>query len=227
MTKKNNSVLVVAAHPDDEAIGCFGTLLKHYKFGDEINIIFLSDGVSSRGINKKKKHERKKNCLKVLKIIGLKSKNVFFLDYPDNMMDTVPLLDVIKNIEEIKKKIQPNVLYTHFSNDLNIDHRIAYQAAITASRPSKNETIKKILCFEIVSSTEWSDKNKKIFSPNYFVDISKFINRKLKALAIYDKEIKKSPNARSLENIKNLALLRGSRAGVNYAEAFFIERIQN
>jgi len=227
MTKKNNSVLVVAAHPDDEAIGCFGTLLKHYKFGDEINIIFLSDGVSSRGVNKKKKHERKKNCLKVLKIIGLKSKNVFFLDYPDNMMDAVPLLDVIKNIEEIKKKIQPNVLYTHFSNDLNIDHRIAYQAAITASRPSKNETIKKILCFEIVSSTEWSDKNKKIFSPNYFVDISKFINRKLKALAIYDKEIKKSPNARSLENIKNLALLRGSRAGVNYAEAFFIERIQN
>ena len=227
MTKKNNSVLVVAAHPDDEAIGCFGTLLKHYKFGDEINIIFLSDGVSSRGVNKKKKHERKKNCLKVLKIIGLKSKNVFFLDYPDNMMDAVPLLDVIKNIEEIKKKIQPDVLYTHFSNDLNIDHRIAYQAAITASRPSKNETIKKILCFEIVSSTEWSDKNKKIFSPNYFVDISKFINRKLKALAIYDKEIKKSPNARSLENIKNLALLRGSRAGVNYAEAFFIERIQN
>ena len=227
MIKKNNSVLVVAAHPDDEAIGCFGTLLKHYKFGDEINIIFLSDGVSSRGINKKKKHERKKNCLKVLKIIGLKSKNVFFLDYPDNMIDTVPLLDVIKNIEEIKKKIQPNVLYTHFSNDLNIDHRIAYQAAITASRPSKNETIKKILCLEIVSSTEWSDKNKQIFSPNYFVDISKFINRKLKALAIYDKEIKKSPNARSLENIKNLALLRGSRAGVNYAEAFFIERIQN
>tara|TARA_B110000305_G_scaffold89736_1_gene101206 strand:- start:332 stop:1015 length:684 start_codon:yes stop_codon:yes gene_type:complete len=227
MIKKNNSVLVVAAHPDDEAIGCFGTLLKHYKFGDEINIIFLSDGVSSRGINKKKKYERKKNCLKVLKIIGLKSKNVFFLDYPDNMIDTVPLLDVIKNIEEIKKKIQPNVLYTHFSNDLNIDHRIAYQAAITASRPSKNETIKKILCFEIVSSTEWSDKNKQIFSPNYFVDISKFINRKLKALAIYDKEIKKSPNARSLENIKNLALLRGSRAGVNYAEAFFIERIQN
>ena len=152
---------------------------------------------------------------------------MFFLDYPDNMIDTVPLLDVIKNIEEIKKKIQPNVLYTHFSNDLNIDHRIAYQAAITASRPSKNETIKKILCFEIVSSTEWSDKNKQIFSPNYFVDISKFINRKLKALAIYDKEIKKSPNARSLENIKNLALLRGSRAGVNYAEAFFIERIQN
>ena len=227
MIKKNNSVLVVAAHPDDEAIGCFGTLLKHYKFGDEINIIFLSDGVSSRGINKKKKYERKKNCLKVLKIIGLKSENVFFLDYPDNMIDTVPLLDVIKNIEEIKKKIQPNVLYTHFSNDLNIDHRIAYQAAITASRPSKNETIKKILCFEIVSSTEWSDKNKQIFSPNYFVDISKFINRKLKALAIYDKEIKKSPNARSLENIKNLALLRGSRAGVNYAEAFFIERIQN
>tara|TARA_B100000795_G_C22799213_1_gene440928 strand:- start:1123 stop:1806 length:684 start_codon:yes stop_codon:yes gene_type:complete len=226
MTEANNSVLVVAAHPDDEAIGCFGTLLKHHKFGDKINIIFLTDGVSSRGTSEKLKAERKKNCLKVLRIIGLKNKNVFFLDYPDNMMDTVPLLDVVKDIEKIKQKIKPNILYTHFSNDLNIDHRVAYQAAVTASRPTTNETVKKIFCFEVLSSTEWSDKNKQIFSPNYFVDISKFIHKKLKALKIYDKEIKKSPNARSLENIKNLASIRGSAIGTYHAEAFFIERIQ-
>ena len=226
MVKKNNSVLVVAAHPDDEAIGCFGTLLNHYKLGDIINIIFLTDGVSSRGNSKKNKDGRKKNCLKVLSVLGLKKNNVFFLDYPDNMMDSVPLLDVVKNIEKIKQKIKPNIIYTHFSNDLNIDHRVAYQAAVTASRPTTNETVKKIFCFEILSSTEWSDKNKQIFSPNYFVDISKFINKKIKALKIYDKEIKKSPNARSLENIKNLASIRGSSIGTYYAEAFFIERIQ-
>ena len=226
MVKKNNSVLVVAAHPDDEAIGCFGTLLNHYKLGDIINIVFLTDGVSSRGNSKKNKDERKKNCLKVLSVLGLKKNNVFFLDYPDNMMDSVPLLDVVKNIEKIKQKIKPNIIYTHFSNDLNIDHRVAYQAAVTASRPTTNETVKKIFCFEILSSTEWSDKNKQIFSPNYFVDISKFINKKIKALKIYDKEIKKSPNARSLENIKNLASIRGSSIGTYYAEAFFIERIQ-
>ena len=226
MIKKNNSVLVVAAHPDDEAIGCFGTLLNHYKLGDKINIIFLTDGVSSRGKSEKNKERRKKNCLKVLSALGLKKNNVFFLDYPDNMLDTVPLLDVIKDIEEIKQKIKPNILYTHFSNDLNIDHRIAYQAAVTASRPTTNETVKKIFCFEILSSTEWSDKNKQIFSPNYFVDISKFINKKIKALKIYDKEIKKSPNARSLENIKNHASTRGSTIGTYYAEAFFVERIQ-
>lgn len=223
--KKNNSVLVVAAHPDDEAIGCFGTLLKHFENKDEINVIFLTDGVSSRGINIKNKEERKKNCLKVLKIIGLTDKNVFFLNFPDNKMDTIPLLDVVQEIEKIKKKIKPNILYTHFSNDLNIDHRIAYQAAITASRPSPKESVRKIFCFEILSSTEWSDKNKNIFLPNYFVDISKFINKKLNAIKIYDKEIKKSPNARSLENIKNLASLRGSTVGAYYAEAFYIERI--
>lgn len=223
--KKNNSVLVVAAHPDDEAIGCFGTLLRHFENKDKINIVFLADGVSSRGINIRDKEERKKNCLKVLKIIGLTNENVFFLDYPDNMMDTVPLLNIVKEIEKIKKKIKPTIMYTHFSNDLNVDHRIAYQAAITASRPSPSETIKKIFCFEILSSTEWGDKNKEIFSPNFFIDISKFINKKLQAIKIYDKEIKKSPNARSLENIKNLASFRGSTVGAYYAEAFFIERI--
>lgn len=224
MTKKYNSVLVVAAHPDDEAIGCFGSLLKHYKLGDIINIIFLTDGVSSRGRNIKNSQIRKQNCIKVLNFIGLKKNNVFFLDYPDNKLDSVPLLDVVKNIESIKKKIKPNIIYTHFSNDLNIDHRIAYQAAITASRPTNGETVKKIFCFEVLSSTEWSDKNKKTFSPNYFVDISKFISQKIKALKIYDKEIQKSPNARSIENIKNLAILRGSASGFFYAEAFFIER---
>ena len=222
--KKKNSVLVVAAHPDDEAIGCFGTLLKHYKAGDKINVIFLTDGVSARGINKNNADNRKKNCLKVLNFIGLKSRNIFFLNYPDNMTDTVPLLNIIKDIENLKKKIKPNILYTHFSNDLNIDHRIAYQAAMTASRPKNGETIKKIFCFEVLSSTEWADKNRETFSPNYFVDISNFINKKLKALKIYDKEIQKSPNARSIESIKNLALLRGSTNGYFYAEAFFVER---
>ena len=133
----------------------------------------------------------------------------FSLDYPDNMMDTVPLLDVIKDIEKIKQKIKPNILYTHFSNDLNIDHRVAYQAAVTASRPTTNETVKKIFCFEVLSSTEWSDKNKQIFSPNNVINIITFDNN----LNMYDKEIKKSPNADILENIKNLASIRGSAIG--------------
>ena len=99
MLKKKNSVLVVAAHPDDEAIGCFGALLNHFTLGDEINIIFLTDGVSSRGDNKKNKLERKKNCLKVLNLIGLSEKNIFFMDYPDNMIDTVALLNIVQDID--------------------------------------------------------------------------------------------------------------------------------
>ena len=155
MLKKKNSVLVVAAHPDDEAIGCFGALLNHFTLGDEINIIFLTDGVSSRGDNKKNKLERKKNCLKVLNLIGLSEKNIFFMDYPDNMIDTVPLLNIVQDIEKIKKKIRPNILYTHFSNDLNVDHRVAYQASVTASRPVPNETVKKILCFVFQTTFLW------------------------------------------------------------------------
>ena len=222
---KKNSVLVVAAHPDDEALGCFGTLLKHRSQGDKINLIFLTDGVSSRKKNNKNKLERRKNCIKAAKLLDLNENNIFFLDYPDNKMDSVPLLDVVKDIEKIKKKIMPNTIYTHFSNDLNIDHRIAFQAAVTSSRPKENETVKKIFCFEILSSTEWADKSKIAFNPNYFVDISKHINTKINALKFYEKEMMKKPNSRSIENIKNLSSYRGSTVGMNYAEAFFIERL--
>ncbi len=222
---KKNSVLVVAAHPDDEALGCFGTLLKHRSQGDKINLIFLTDGVSSRKKNNKNKLERRKNCIKAAKLLDLNENNIFFLDYPDNKMDSVPLLDVVKDIEKIKKKIMPNTIYTHFSNDLNVDHRIAFQAAVTSCRPKENETVKKIFCFEILSSTEWADKSKIAFNPNYFVDISKYINTKINALKFYEKEMMKKPNSRSIENIKNLSSYRGSTVGMNYAEAFFIERL--
>ena len=225
MTKKN-SVLVIAAHPDDEALGCFGTLLKHRSKGDKINIIFLTDGVSSRKkIIKKKSLLEEKNCLKVAKLLKLNERNIFFLDYPDNMLDTIPLLNVVKNIEKIKNKIFPDIIYTHFSNDLNIDHRIAFQAAVTSSRPKKNETVKKIFCFEILSSTEWACKNKIAFNPNYFVDISQHINKKISALKLYKKEMMKKPNTRSIENVKNLSSYRGSTVGMNFAEAFFVERM--
>ena len=226
MTKKN-SVLVIAAHPDDEALGCFGTLLKHRSKGDKINLVFLTDGVSSRKKNNKEKIKRRKNCIKAAKLLDLNKDNIFFLDYPDNMMDSVPLLNVVRDIEKIKKKIMPDTIYTHFSNDLNVDHRIAFQAAVTSSRPKENETVKKIFCFEILSSTEWADKNKIVFNPNYFVDISEYIDIKINALKFYEKEMMNKPNSRSIENVKNLSSFRGSTVGMNFAEAFFIERIND
>jgi N-acetylglucosamine malate deacetylase 1 len=125
----------------------------------------------------------------------------------------------------MKKIIKPNILYTHFSNDLNVDHRFAYQAAITANGLTPEETIKKILCFEILSSTKGSDKNKQIFCLNYPIDISKFLDKKLAALKIYGEEIKKSPNFRLLESAKNPDPVKGSSIGTYYAEAFFVERI--
>jgi len=226
MKMQKNTVLVVAAHPDDETLGCYGTLCLHKENNDNIYIIFLTNGVSARIRSKNESARiRKKNALKALSVIGLKEKNIFFLNYPDNRTDSVALLSIIKEIEKIKSEIKPNIVYTHFSNDLNIDHRVAFNATITACRPWDGETVKKILCFETLSSTEWSDQNKTSFKPNYFIDISKFIGKKIKALKCYKSEIRKSPNARSLENVKNLSKYRGNTIGVKYAEAFYIERI--
>ena len=120
----------------------------------------------------------------------------------------------------MKKKIKPNILYSHFSNDLNVDHRVAYHEAIITNRPTPEETVKKILCFEILSNTEWSDKNKQIIYPNYPIDILKFFDKKIATSKIYSEEIKKSPNSRSLESSKNLAPVNGSSIGTYYAEPF-------
>ena len=223
-------VVIVAAHPDDEILGCGGTIVKHIKKGDKVSSIILSKGVTSRYDKETKKlkisnYKKKLNTetIKANKVIGVK--NIFIEDLPDNNFDSVNLLDIIKILEKYFKKIKPTVIYTHSNVDLNIDHQIVFRAVITASRPKPLNTIKKIFSFEIPSSTDWSfGHNTKNFSPNYFVNIEKEINKKLKALKQYKSEMTKFPNSRSLENIKNLSLVRGSTVGFKAAEAFEIVR---
>ncbi len=222
-----NNILVVAAHPDDEALGCSGTLALHSLKNDNISIVFMTNGVSSRNLNESKNeaNKRKKNSIRASKILDIKEKNIFFLNYPDNQMDTVPLLEIVKEIEKIINKCNPNIVYTHFKNDLNIDHKITYHAVITACRPLPKSNIEKILLFEVLSSTDWSSKISSSFQPNFFVDITKSIKKKINVLKKYKNEIRKNPHSRSLDNVKNLAKFRGSSIGVNYAEAFMVERI--
>mgnify|MGYP001347914568 CR=1 FL=1 len=219
------NILVVAAHPDDEVLGCGGTLYKLRKKGAKITTLFLSDGESSRKKPKISKliQDRKKQAFKAGKIIGIKK--IIFGDFPDNSMDSIPILKVIQFIERQIKIIKPDTVFTHFESDLNVDHQIASKSVITACRPMRNQTVKTILFFEILSSSEWniSSKNKS-FKPNYFVDITKSINFKIQALKCYKKEMKKWPHPRSLKGIKTLAEWRGASSGYKAAEAFILGR---
>ena len=216
-----NTVLVCVAHPDDETIGCGGTIAKHVSNGDKVFCISMTDGVSSRkkynSSDVKKRQYSKKKAEKILGFKWIKNLKQF----PDNKLDSVSLLEIIKVIENAKRKIKPNIVYTHFPEDLNIDHRLVAEATLTAFRPTK-KNFDKILAFEIPSSTDFRYFKKKIFSPNYFSDISKFWNIKKKALLAYKQELQQTPDSRSLYGIETLAKFRGVQNGLKYAEGFKI-----
>jgi LmbE family N-acetylglucosaminyl deacetylase len=220
------SILVVIAHPDDETIGCGGAISNHVKNGDKVHCVYMSDGVSSR---EKKKNDllinkRKNNAIRAAKILGFKWLFEFSGRFSDNKMDNVSLLKIVKVIEDIKKKINPHIIYTHFPYDLNVDHQAVANATMTAFRPQSDERWEKILSFEIPSSTDFAYFKNKSFSPNYFININKFWKKKKKALLCYGNEIKKYPNSRSLKGIEILSRLRGVESGLNQAEAFQILR---
>jgi LmbE family N-acetylglucosaminyl deacetylase len=219
-----NRILVVAAHPDDEILGCGGTLAKHINNGDSVRVLFLSDGVNSRessDLNELK--IRKINASKACEIIGIN--DLSFADFPDNKLDTVPLIDIVKCIENDLKNFKPNLVYTHSNLDLNIDHQIVNRALITATRPQIDCSVKTILAFEVLSSTEWFfSENVPAFKPNWFEDISFTLDKKISAIKIYKDELRAYPHPRSLKSIKNLAEIRGASVGVNAAEAFSLIR---
>jgi LmbE family N-acetylglucosaminyl deacetylase len=219
---KKENIIVFAAHPDDEVLGCGGAMKKFSKTHDVISV-FFSTGITSRSNKNSNKsiNKLKEDCIKCNKILG--TKKIIFLDFDDNKMDIYPRLEIIKKIEEILNRYKPSLIFTHNFSDLNIDHEIVSKSVVTACRPNKNNNkIKKILFFETLSSSEWSiDRN---FKPNYYIDITKYISSKIKAMSKYKSEIQKSPMPRSLDNIKTLAKLRGSEINKNFAEAFSLYR---
>jgi len=218
------TVLVVAAHPDDEALGCAGTMAKHADQGDEVHVIFMADGVTSRG---EESHEELKirNLSAERACAELKVQSVNYLCFPDNQMDSVPFLDIVRKLEELIAKISPHIIYTHHIGDLNIDHRITNQAVLTACRPIPGQSVKQISTFEVLSSTEWQDPGYQPFTPNRFVDISKYLKVKISALNAYNQELRPTPHSRSIENVIQLASYRGNSIGCVAAEAFMVVRI--
>ena len=220
------NILIIVAHPDDEVLGCGGTIAK-LSHDYDIYTLILGEGITSRDIpNEEKKEELKelkKQSDEANKILGVKK--VFFEDFPDNRFDTVPLLDIIKSIEKVIQKIKPEEIFTHHYGDLNIDHQIVHKAVLTATRPVADYTVKKILLFEVLSSTEWNYQNQNnAFTPNTYIDISDTLNKKLVAMKCYKSEIRDYPHPRSLEAIEILAKKRGVEVGLKYAEAFNLIR---
>jgi LmbE family N-acetylglucosaminyl deacetylase len=224
-----NTVIVIAAHPDDEVLGCGGTIAKHVHDGDEVHVLILAEGITSRDYTRDRKG-RVKDITKLKemaneahKILGTSSIKLF--DFPDNRMDSVDLLDVIKVIVNEFNENPPEIIYTHHSNDLNVDHRITHQAVFTACRPEPGTIVKKICCFEVPSSTEWQTPiSGAPFIPNTFVDISSTIDNKLEALKAYESEMKPWPHSRSIKAVEYLARWRGASVGFKAAEAFIVCR---
>ncbi|AFY69683.1 LmbE family protein [Thalassoporum mexicanum PCC 7367] len=220
------NILVVAAHPDDEMLGCGGTIARHTRVGDQVHILILAEGATSRDPQRfVAKRQEEMSALataaqQARQIVGAHSTQLH--DFPDNRLDHCDRLDVVKVVEQKIDQIQPELIYTHHGGDLNIDHQYAYQAVITAARPLPRGVVKTILCFEVASSTEWQVPPS--FLPNWYVDITETLDTKLAALVAYHMEMREFPHARSIDTIEHLARWRGANVGVAAAEAFMLAR---
>jgi N-acetylglucosamine malate deacetylase 1 len=222
LLKKMNKVLIIAAHPDDEVLGCGGTIAKHTSKGDIVHVLFMTNGEGSR--DESSNHDainRQSMAHNSANILGIDS--ITFLNFPDNSLDSIPLINIIKKIEDKLSNYKPKIIYTHHVGDLNVDHQVTHKAVMTACRPLPGFSVEKIFSFGVLSSTEWSIT--KSFQPNFFVEISETLKLKLSAMESYTTEIQRPPYARSIESINALARNYGSSIGVDFAEGFMVNRI--
>jgi LmbE family N-acetylglucosaminyl deacetylase len=221
----NKTVLVVAAHPDDEVLGCGGTIARHVAEGDAVHVVFLSDGEGARqGAAPDATARREDDAATALRILGAAAP--IFLGLEDNRLDAYALLDIVRPLEKVVAALTPDVVYTHHCGDLNIDHRLAHRAVMTACRPLPGSPAKEIYSFEVVSSTEWGSPGVRDFTPQMYVDVSAYIALKQQALEAYREEMRAAPHARSVENLAALAAYRGASVGVPAAEAFMVMRVR-
>jgi LmbE family N-acetylglucosaminyl deacetylase len=225
---KNNTVLVVVAHADDEALGCGGTLARYAADGREVHVLILADGESSRAEMSLPAVDalvagRNEAAKKAGQILGCKS--VQCIGLADNRLDGYDLLQIVQYIEKSISEFSPSTLLTHHSGDVNIDHRIIHEAVLAATRPQIGNPVKELLFFEVPSSTEWTPPGSlPAFTPNCFIDISKTFEIKKKALEVYANEMRSFPHPRSLKAVEALSQWRGATVGVTAAEAFIIGR---
>jgi len=222
------NILVIAAHPDDEVLGCGGTIARMVHEGNHVYIAILGEGITSRyqqreQADKSLVMDLRQKARRVGELLG--ANQVYTFDLPDNRFDTVPMLDLVKIIEDLIDRIQPHTVYTHHSGDLNIDHRQAFSATLTAARPLPGCSVKAIYTYEVPSSTEWAmGRFCRPFQPNVFVDVSNTLENKIQAMRLYESEERPFPHPRSPEALRAIATRWGSVAGYQAVEAFELVR---
>lgn len=219
------SVLIVVAHPDDEVLGCGGTIAKLSEAGATVNVLYVADGESARRneVADSASILRRRAAEHACQILG--ATPVDFLDFPDNRLDAVALLDVVKEVERVVNELGPEMVITHHCGDVNVDHRRVHEAVVVACRPQPGGTVRAILCFEVPSSTEWQFAGSTSpFVPNWFEDITPWLPKKELALQAYASELRPWPHSRSLVAINHLTSWRGASVGLEAAEAFVLGR---
>lgn len=221
------NVLVVAAHPDDEVLGCGGAIAKHKKRGDTVHVLIVAEGIKSRATCQDNVQEKinglRESAKKAADILNID--NITMWGLPDNRLDSMDRLDITQKIEQYLKSFDAEIVYVHHSGDVNIDHRIVHEAVVTACRPYPGQRVRKLLSYEVLSSTEWQPPTSNItFKPNYWIDISNHIEDKKLALSEYKEEMRIWPHPRSIRAVECLAALRGSQVGTDAAEAFCVLR---
>ena len=235
-------VLIIVAHPDDEVIGCGGTIAAHAQRGDEVSILFLADGVTSRFFNPNKSVSReeelsacyddllrrKQESREAAEILGVGQDHLYYSDLADQRLDSYPLLVLVKHVEGIVSSLKPDLIYTHFWNDLNIDHRLVFQAVATACRPGIGKPNIRVFSFEVPETTWLSiPDGKDAFQPSCILDVSDTLKHKLRAMGAYESEHRTFPHPRSIEFLKKLAEERAQGQDFSAGEAFVERRCLN
>lgn len=227
MTKR---VLIIAAHPDDEILGCGGAMARHVKAGDMVSTVIVAEGLTSRDETrdadgrKEELSDLADTARKANAIVGVD--DVTLVGLPDNRLDSLDRLDLVKVVEKQVQRVRPSIIYTHHRGDVNIDHNCLHAAVVTACRPMPGgHRVERLLFYEVASSTEWqTPASERGFEPNWFVDIEATLALKLEALKAYDSEMRDWPHARSVKALEYLARWRGANIGVEAAEAFELGR---
>ncbi|MEO6901892.1 MAG: PIG-L family deacetylase [Bacteroidia bacterium] len=212
-------VIVISAHPDDEVIGCGGTLIKHKANGDEIYWVIITNIFQNQGFSPERIESRQIEIEKVKNMMGFSG--VYKLDYPTMNLTSDSINTLIPKISTIFNEVQPEIIYVMNRSDAHSDHRITFDAVAACTKSFRYPFIKRVLMYECISETEFAPAlPERIFQPNYFVDITNYFNEKIKIMNVYDSELGQHPFPRSVRNIGALATFRGASVGVEYAEAF-------
>ncbi len=213
------NVIVISAHPDDETLGAGGTILKHVANGDKVFWLIVTNVFENQGFSEKRVESRQFEIREVEKLFGIFK--TFLLNYPTMTLSSSSLIKMVPQISSIFSEVQPEIIYTLNRSDAHSDHRVIFDAVMACTKSFRYPYIKQILMYECISETEFAPAlAEKAFLPNYYVDITAYLDKKNEIMKIFESEIAEHPFPRSIENIKALAHFRGASVGVQYAEAF-------